>query len=81
VERGWLVAADSTLVQVHQHGAAASRIGGNAATCQGPARGLRRRSQAAWSNYQNSAAEPGSAPVEPVVTEPDDHAIGRSRSG
>jgi putative transposase len=37
-ELDWLVAADSSLVRVHQHGAAASRIGGNAATCQGPAR-------------------------------------------
>jgi putative transposase len=37
-ELDWLVAADSTVVRVHQHGAAASRIGGNAATRQGPAR-------------------------------------------
>ena len=37
-ELDWLVAADSTLVRVHQHGATASRIGGNAATRQGPAR-------------------------------------------
>jgi transposase len=36
-ELDWLVAADSSLVRVHQHGAAASRIGGNAATRQGPA--------------------------------------------
>ena len=28
----WLVAADSTLVRVHQHGISASRVGGNAST-------------------------------------------------
>ena len=33
----WLVSADSSLVRVHQHGAAMSRIGGNAATVAGPA--------------------------------------------
>lgn len=32
----WLVAADSSLVRVHQHGATAARIGGNAATRCGP---------------------------------------------
>jgi transposase len=32
----WLVSADSSLVRVHQHGAAAPRIGGNAATAVGP---------------------------------------------
>jgi transposase len=37
-ELDWLLAADSTLLRVHQHGAAASPIGGNAATRQGPAR-------------------------------------------
>jgi hypothetical protein len=37
-ELDWLVAADSSVLCVHLHGAAASRIGGNAATCQGPAR-------------------------------------------
>jgi hypothetical protein len=31
-ELDWLVAADSTMVRVHQHGASARRIGGNAAT-------------------------------------------------
>ena len=31
-ELDWLVAADSTLVRVHQHGASARRMGGNAAT-------------------------------------------------
>ena len=31
-ELDWLVAADSTLVRVHQHGASARRVGGNAAT-------------------------------------------------
>lgn len=34
-ELDWLVAADSTLVRVHQHGAAARRVGGNAATARG----------------------------------------------
>ena len=34
-ELDWLVAADSTLVRVHQHGAAAQRIGGNASTARG----------------------------------------------
>lgn len=36
-ELDWLVAADSSPVRVHQHGAAARRIGGNAATAVGPA--------------------------------------------
>ena len=36
-ELDWLVAVDSTIVRVHQHGATARRIGGNAAT--GPAEG------------------------------------------
>ena len=31
-ELDWLVAADSTLVRVHQHGASARRVGGNAST-------------------------------------------------
>jgi transposase len=31
-ELDWLVAADSTMVRVHQHGASARRAGGNAAT-------------------------------------------------
>ena len=35
-ELDWLVAADSSLVRVHQHGAAARRFGGNAATAPGP---------------------------------------------
>src|SRR5689334_3249515 len=37
-ELDWLVAADSTLVRVHQHGAAAARIGGTRPPRQGPAR-------------------------------------------
>jgi putative transposase len=35
-ELDWLVAVDSSLMRVHQHGASARRIGGNAATAQGP---------------------------------------------
>ncbi len=31
-ELDWLVAVDSTIVRVHQHGATARRIGGNAPT-------------------------------------------------
>ena len=31
-ELDWLVAVDSTVVRVHQHGASARRVGGNAAT-------------------------------------------------
>ena len=31
-ELDWLVAADSTLVRVHQHCASARRVGGNAST-------------------------------------------------
>ena len=31
-ELDWLVAVDSTIVRVHQHGATARRVGGNAAT-------------------------------------------------
>lgn len=31
-ELDWLVAVDSTIVRVHQHGASARRVGGNAAT-------------------------------------------------
>ena len=38
-ELDWIVAADSSLVRVHQHGASAARIGGNAATVAGPVRG------------------------------------------
>src|SRR3954453_22983061 len=34
-ELGWLVAADSTLVRVHRHGASARRVGGNASTVRG----------------------------------------------
>ena len=34
-ELDWLIAADSTLVRVHQHGAAARRVGGNASTVRG----------------------------------------------
>ena len=34
-ELDWLVAADSTLVRVHQHGASARRVGGNASTVRG----------------------------------------------
>jgi putative transposase len=34
----WLVAVDSSIVRVHQHGGTAARIGGNAATRPGPAR-------------------------------------------
>jgi transposase len=33
-ELDWLVAADSTMVRVHQHGASARRVGGNAATAR-----------------------------------------------
>ena len=32
----WLVSADSSLVRMHQHGANAARVGGNAATRSGP---------------------------------------------
>jgi transposase len=35
-ELDWLVAADSTMVRVHQHGATARRVGGNAATAAEP---------------------------------------------
>lgn len=35
-ELDWLVAADSSLMRVHQHGATAGRVGGNAATVAGP---------------------------------------------
>jgi transposase len=35
-ELDWLVAVDSSLMRVHQHGAAARRVGGNAATAEGP---------------------------------------------
>ena len=35
-ELDWLVAADSSLMRVHQHGATARRFGGNAATVYGP---------------------------------------------
>ena len=35
-ELDWLVAADSTMVRVHQHGATARRTGGNAATAPDP---------------------------------------------
>src|SRR3712207_5532837 len=31
----WLVAGDSTLVRVHQHGASARRVGGNASAARG----------------------------------------------
>lgn len=34
-ELDWVVAADSSMVRVHQHGAAARRYGGNAATAPG----------------------------------------------
>jgi transposase len=36
-ELDWLIAADSTLVRVHQHGASARRVGGNAGTARGQA--------------------------------------------
>jgi Transposase and inactivated derivatives len=36
-ELDWMVAADSSLMRVHQHGASARRFGGNAATAPGPA--------------------------------------------
>jgi transposase len=36
-ELDWLIAADSTLVRVHQHGTSARRIGGNAANARGQA--------------------------------------------
>ena len=36
-ELDWLVAADASLVRVHQHGASTRRFGGNAATVEGPA--------------------------------------------
>src|SRR5829696_6330227 len=39
-ELDWLVAADSTMVRVHQHGASARRAGGNAATVPAGAQGL-----------------------------------------
>lgn len=39
-ELDWLVAADSSLMRVHQHGASARRFGGNAATAPGPARAV-----------------------------------------
>jgi hypothetical protein len=35
-ELDWLVATDSSLMRVHQHGASARCIGGNAATAEGP---------------------------------------------
>ncbi len=35
-ELDWLVSVDSSLVRVHQHGAAARRFGGNAASAAGP---------------------------------------------
>ncbi|HYH30856.1 MAG TPA: IS5 family transposase [Pseudonocardia sp.] len=35
-ELDWLVAADSSLMRVHQHGATARRTSGNAATVEGP---------------------------------------------
>lgn len=35
-ELDWLIAADSSMVRVHQHGATARRFGGNAATAEGP---------------------------------------------
>lgn len=38
-ELDWLVAADSSLVRVHQHGASAARLGGNAASVAGPVTG------------------------------------------
>ena len=42
-ELDWLVAADSTMVRVHQHGATARRIGGNAATADADQEGDRRQ--------------------------------------
>ena len=39
-ELDWLVAADSSLMRVHQHGASARRFGGNAATAPGAARAV-----------------------------------------
>jgi len=39
----WLVVADSTMVRVHQHGATARRISGNAATADADQEGDRRR--------------------------------------
>lgn len=38
-ELDWLVAADSSLMRVHPHGTCARRIGGNAATAEGPVSG------------------------------------------
>jgi transposase len=42
-ELEWLVAADSTMVRVHQHGATARRTRGNAATVEADREGDRRR--------------------------------------
>src|SRR3954453_21044576 len=42
-ELDWLVAADSTMVRVHQHGATARRLRGNAATAEADQEGDRRR--------------------------------------
>jgi transposase len=42
-ELDWLVAADSTMVRVHQHGATARRLRGNAATAESDREGDRRR--------------------------------------
>ena len=41
-ELEWLVAADSTMVRVHQHGATARRLRGNAATAEADQEGDRR---------------------------------------
>jgi hypothetical protein len=67
----------AAVVRVHQHGAAASRIGG--APRPAKARlGPRRRSRGALWNDKNSRPDPDTGPV---VAEPEDHAIGRSRGG
>ena len=76
-EPDWPVAADSSLMRVHQHGASARRIGGNAATAEGPvpepAMGTGARS-----NYTSCWADPR---ARTTVNEPAEHAIGRSRGG
>jgi len=82
-----LVAADSSLMRVHQHGATAPRIGGAAATVAGPSRtlpelaGAGRVSQGAGSNDKKSGTDPPDHAGGVRVTEPDDHTIGRARGG
>jgi transposase len=80
-ELDWLVAADSTLVRVHQRGAAARRFGGNAATAPGPVPDPDGHPGGAGSNYKNLPADRPRHRSKPAVAEPVDHAIGRSRGG